>query len=82
MGHGFNIVEAVVTLYFLPVDDGKASRVLHIELKQSGISNLRAMDEADAKLVEALLVAWGVMQPLPPESTNPVATETPAEALS
>jgi hypothetical protein len=82
MGHGFNIVEAVVTLYFLPVDDGKASRVLHIELKQSGISNLRAMDEADAKLVEALLVAWGVMQPLPPEFTNPVATETPAEALS
>jgi hypothetical protein len=26
MGQGFNIVKAVVTLYFLPVDDGKAGR--------------------------------------------------------
>lgn len=82
MGQGFNIVDAVVTLYFRPVAIGKASRVLHIELKQSGISNLRSMDEADAKLVEALLLAWGIMQPAQPESTHSVATEAPAEVLS
>ena len=41
---------------------GKASRVLHIDLKQSGISNLRDMEEADARLVESLLRALGVMQ--------------------
>lgn len=81
MSQGFNIVEAIVTLYFLPVDHGMASRVLHIELKQSGISNLRAMDEADAGLVEALLLAWGVMQPAQPETASTVATENPAESL-
>lgn len=65
MSQGFNIIEAVVTLYFEPVQPGKSSRVLHIELKQSGISNLRNMDEADARLAEALLRAWGVMQSVP-----------------
>jgi len=63
LSQGFNIIEAVVTLYFLPVSDDKPGRVLHIELKQSGISNLRDMDEADAQLAEALLQAWGVMEP-------------------
>jgi len=41
MGQGFNIIDAVVSLYFEPVQPGKASRVLHVDLKQSGISNLR-----------------------------------------
>lgn len=64
MSHGFNIQEAVVTLYFLPAELGKAGRVLHIEIKQSGVSNLRDMEESDAKLVQALLIAWGIMQPV------------------
>ena len=62
MGQGFNIIDAVVSLYFEPLQPGKASRVLHIDLKQSGISNLRDMEEADARLVESLLRALGVMQ--------------------
>ena len=65
MSQGFNIQEAVVSLYFLPTEIGKAGRALHIELRQSGVSNLRDMEEADAKLVQALLIAWGVMQPQP-----------------
>jgi hypothetical protein len=36
--------------------------VLHVDLKQSGISNLRDMEEADARRVESLLRALGVMQ--------------------
>jgi hypothetical protein len=62
MGQGFNIIHAVVSLCFEPLQPGKASRVLHIDLKQSGISNLRDMEEADARLVESLLRALGVMQ--------------------
>ena len=64
LSSGFNIIEAVVTLYFLPSGSSRHGRVLHIELKQSGISNLRDMIEEDAKLAEALLLAWGVMQPI------------------
>lgn len=67
MSRGFNIVDAVVTLYFLPAEPGKTGRVLHIELKQAGISNLRDLDEADARLAETLLQAWGVLQPAEPE---------------
>ncbi len=63
MGNGFNIMDAVVSLYFLPAAPGKPGRLLHVELKQNGISNLRDMEESDARLVEALLLAWGVMQP-------------------
>ncbi len=61
MGNGFNIIEATVTLYFLPRGATRMGRVLHIELKQGGITNLRDMTEEDAKLAEALLVAWNVM---------------------
>ena len=70
MGQGFNIIDAVVSLYLEPLQPGKASRVLHIDLKQSGISNLRDMEEADARLVESLLRALGVMQS--PASAKPV----------
>ena len=62
MSQDFNIVGAVVSLYFLPVQMGKPGRVLHLELKQAGITNLRYLDEADTQLAEALLQAWGVMQ--------------------
>ncbi len=77
MGQGFNIIDAVVSLYFEPLQPGKASRVLHIDLKQSGISNLRDMEEADACLVESLLRALGVMQS--PAPAKPV--EKPVEAV-
>jgi hypothetical protein len=70
MGEGFNIIDAVISLYFEPVLPGKTNRVLHADLKQSGISNLRDMEEADARLVESLLRALGVMQS--PASTKPV----------
>ena len=79
LSSGFNIIEAVVTLYFLPSGSSCMGRVLHIELKQSGISNLRSMAEDDAKLAEALLLAWGVMQPI---AANSVAlADVPAVAL-
>lgn len=63
LGSGFNIIEAIVSLYFLPSATNRLGRTLHIELKQNGISNLRDMTEGDAKLAEALLIAWDVMQP-------------------
>lgn len=81
MSHGFNILDAVVTLYFLPAVTGKASRVLHVDLKQGGVSNLRDMDDADAKLVEALLLAWGVMQPAVPEADSHQEADSPSMAL-
>ncbi len=67
LGRGFNIVEGVLTVFFHPVQAGKPGRTLHIELKQTGISNLRDMEEADARLAEALLLALGVMQHAAPE---------------
>lgn len=79
LSNGFNILDAVVSLYFLPNENGKAGRVLHIEIKQSGISNLRDMDEADAKLAESLLLAWGVMQPTIPERASESVELAPAE---
>lgn len=59
----FNLVEALVTVYFRAPGAGKRGRVLNIELKQSGISNLQDMEEGDAKLAERLLRAWRVCQP-------------------
>lgn len=48
MGQGFGIwLDAVVSLYFEPVQPGKASRVLHVDLKPTG-STARDMEEADA----------------------------------
>lgn len=79
LSHGFNVVDAVVSLYFLPTLPGKTGRVVHVELKQTGISNLRELDEADARLAETLLIACGVMQPPPAASASaePLA-EVPA----
>ena len=65
MGQGFDIMDAVVSLYFEPVDDAKKHRVLHIGVKPTGIANLRDMEDADAKLSEALMRALGVMQDPP-----------------
>ena len=59
---GFNIVEAVVSIYFAASERHKTGRVLNIELKQSGISNLREMEADDAALAESLLQALGVME--------------------
>lgn len=65
MGVGFNFISATVSLYFMPEGDSKKGRALHIGLKPTGISNLRDMEEADAKLAEALVQALGVMQKPP-----------------
>lgn len=59
----FNIVEALISLYFSPAAPGKRGKVLNIELKQSGVSNLRDLDEEDARLAEQLLRAWRVSEP-------------------
>ena len=48
---------------FLSAVAGARGRVLNIDLKQSGISNLRELDEADAQLAERLLRAWRVSEP-------------------
>lgn len=76
LGSGFNIIEAIVSLYFLPSATNRLGRTLHIELKQNGISNLRDMSEDDAKLAEALLIAWGVM---PSVAANVVPVDQQAE---
>lgn len=81
MSSGFNIRDATVSLYFLPTGNGKAGRVLHAELKQNGISNLRDMEEADARLVEALLLAWGVMQQSAAVMADGVKADSTAPAL-
>lgn len=65
MGGGFNFISATVSLYFMPEDDSKKGRALHIGLKPTGICNLRDMEEADAKLAEKLVLALGVMQKPP-----------------
>jgi hypothetical protein len=62
--HGpYNIIEALISITFVPTEPGKRGRVLNIDLKQSGISNLRELDEADAQLAEWLLRAWRVSEP-------------------
>jgi hypothetical protein len=65
MSDGFNIISAVVSLYFEPMGDCKKERTLHIGLKPTGISNLRDMEEADARLAETLMRVLGVMQEIP-----------------
>jgi hypothetical protein len=65
MSQGFDILDAVISLYFEPVGDAKKHRVLHIRVKTTGIANLREMEEADVHLAEALLRALGVMQDPP-----------------
>lgn len=65
MGSGFDFISATVSLYFMPKGDAKKGRALHIGLKPTGISNLRDMEEADARLAEKLLLALGVMQKPP-----------------
>lgn len=59
----FNLIEALVTVYFVASGAGKRGRVLNIELKQSGISNIQDLEEEDAKLAEGLLRAWRVSRP-------------------
>jgi len=59
----YNIIEALISITFVPTEPGKRGRVLNIDLKQSGISNLRELDEADAQLAERLLRAWRVSEP-------------------
>ena len=71
MSQGFDILDAVVSLYFEPADGAKQHRVLHIRVKPTGIANLREMEEADVHLAEALLRALGVMQDPP----TPVAVD-------
>ena len=75
MGSGFNFISATVSLYFIPEGDSKKGRALHIGLKPTGISNLRDMEEADARLAEMFVLALGVMQKPPiPESTDHAVT--------
>jgi hypothetical protein len=77
MGTGFNFISATVSLYFIPEGDSKKGRALHIGLKPTGISNLRDMEEADARLAEKLVLALGVMQQ-PPTAE---AADQPATAV-
>jgi hypothetical protein len=77
MGTGFNFISATVSLYFMPEGDSKKGRALHIGLKPTGISNLRDMEEADARLAEKLVLALGVMQQ-PPTAE---AADQPATAV-
>lgn len=77
MSSGFNIISAVVSLFFDPVGDFKKGRVLHIGLKPTGISNLRDMEEVDARLAEKLMRALGVMQDPPtPAVSSPMTADS------
>lgn len=77
MSQGFDILDAVVSLYFEPADGAKSHRVLHIRVKPTGIANLREMEEADVHLAEALLRALGVMQDPPmPVAADEAVTDS------
>jgi hypothetical protein len=59
----YNIIEALISIDFVPTAIGKRGRALNLQLKQSGISNLRELDEEDARFAERLLRAWRVAEP-------------------
>lgn len=59
----FNLIEAVISVQFVPSEPGKAGRVLSIALKHTGVSNLRDLSETDAQFAEALLKALQVSEP-------------------
>jgi len=81
MSQGFDILDAVVSLYFAPTGGAKKHRVLHISLKPIGIANLHDMEEADAQLAETLVRALGVMQdPLVPTTASAPAAKTTADS--
>ena len=65
LGPGFDILDAVISLYFEAADGARQHRVVHIRVKPTGIANLRDMEEAEAQLAQALLRALGVMQDPP-----------------
>ncbi len=81
MGQGFNIIDAVVTVYFLAPVGERVGRVLHIGLKPVGISNLRDMDEVDAQFAQALMRALGVMQDPPKVIAEAAARQADPEFL-
>lgn len=65
MSQGFDIIDAVISLYFEPADGAKPRRVQHIRVRPTGIANLRELEEAEVELAQALLRALGVMQDAP-----------------
>lgn len=67
----FHLVEAHISVYFMPDRASQRGRVVNIELKHSGISNLRDLDEQDAKLAEQLLCAWRIAES--PQMALPLA---------
>ena len=81
MSQGFNIIDAVVSLHFFALDGEKNGRVLHIGLKPAGISNLRDLDEGDARLAQALMRALGVMQDPPKTAANVAVDQAEPEVL-
>jgi hypothetical protein len=60
---GFDIIAAVVTVSFVGANGLPGRKPLHIELRPTGIANLREMSESDQALAQGLLVYWGVMEP-------------------
>jgi len=61
LGSGFDVIDAVVSVFFIGDGLGKTHKPLHIELKPTGIANLREMEEPDQHLALSLLQLWGVM---------------------
>lgn len=45
IGPGFNIVEAVLSVYFFPDGQDQNGRVLHLDLRPGGISHLNALED-------------------------------------
>jgi len=79
VGPVFNIVEAVISLYFFPTDGAKKRPPLHLHVRPDGISHLNELSEADAKLAEAVVSALGIL-PMVPAATV-VATPEPEPLL-
>lgn len=57
----FNLIEAVIVVERLPALPDGVEHVFVLELKQSGWSNLRNLDEPDALLAETLLGIWNIV---------------------
>lgn len=68
IGRGYTVDQATVSLYFATAA-GK-ERVLHMQLRPSGINNRADLEERDLRLCEQLLKALSVMEQLPEDQID------------
>ena len=75
LGHGFNIIEAVLSLYFFPTAGAKDGRILHLVLRPQGVHRANELDDRDAHLADVLLRALGVIAASPEPTASAFVLE-------